>query len=109
MMAAVAPTSQPAQDAANILSLRLYVAGDGPNSSEARANLSSLLDGRPAQSYELEVVDFLREPQRAMADGVIVTPTLVRLAPLPVRKVIGTLRDTLTVLAALGIAEGRHA
>jgi circadian clock protein KaiB len=56
----------------------------------------------------LEVVDFLREPQRALADGVIVTPTLVRLAPLPMRKVIGTLRDTLTVLAALGLPEARH-
>jgi circadian clock protein KaiB len=53
-------------------------------------------------------VDFLREPQRALADGVIVTPTLVRLAPLPMRKVIGTLRDTLTVLAALGLPEARH-
>ena len=93
----------------DILSLRLYVAGDGPNSCEARANLSTMLKGRAATSYQLEVVDFLREPQRALADGVIVTPTLVRLTPLPVRKIIGTLKDTMTVLAALGISETRHA
>ena len=109
-MADAPSTSLSAHDkAGDVLSLRLYVAGDGPNSSEARANLQSLLKEQPAASYQLEVVDFLREPQRALADGVIVTPTLVRLAPLPVRKIIGTLRDTLTVLAALGIAEARHA
>jgi circadian clock protein KaiB len=100
--------TQDAESERDVLSLRLYVAGDAPNSCEARANLSSLLEGRPAASYRLEVVDFLREPQRALADGVIVTPTLVRLAPLPMRKVIGTLRDTLTVLAALGLPEARH-
>ena len=108
-MADLAGTNLTARDGGDVLHLRLYVAGDGPNSSEARANLSSMLEGRSAESYELEIVDFLREPQRAMADGVIVTPTLVRLAPPPVRKVIGTLRDTLTVLTALGIAEVRHA
>lgn len=97
-----------APDSAEILSLRLYVAGDGPNSSEARANLATILDGRPGTRYQLEVVDFLREPQRALMDGVIVTPTLVRLTPLPVRKIIGTLKETLTVVAALGIADARH-
>ena len=89
----------------DMLSLRLYVAGDGPNSSEARANLRAILERRPDPRYELEVVDFLREPQRAMMDGVIVTPTLVRLTPLPVRKIIGTLKETTSVVAALGLAE----
>lgn len=89
----------------NVLLLRLYVAGDGPNSSEARANLQRILERRPANTYELEVVDFLIEPLRALKDGVIVTPTLVRLEPLPVRKIIGTLKETTSVVAALGLAE----
>jgi circadian clock protein KaiB len=88
-----------------VLSLRLYVAGDGPNSTEARANLQTMLERRPGARYVLEVVDFLREPQRALMDGVIVTPTLVRLTPLPIRKIIGTLRETPTVVAALGLAD----
>jgi circadian clock protein KaiB len=92
----------------DVLSLRLYVAGDGPNSMEARANLASILQAHPEARYELEVVDFLKEPLRAMRDGVIVTPTLVRLAPPPERKLIGTLRETATVIAALGIGEVRH-
>lgn len=95
-----------AADGADVLSLRLYVAGDGPNSVEARANLAAILENNPATRYQLEIIDFLREPQRAMMDGVIVTPTLVRVTPPPARKVIGTLRETVTVLAALGITAG---
>jgi circadian clock protein KaiB len=92
-------------EGAEVLLLRLYVAGDGPNSVEARANLAAILHDHPEARYQLEVVDFLKEPLRAMRDGVIVTPTLVRLAPPPERKLIGTLRETATVCAALGFAE----
>ena len=88
-----------------VLTLRLYVAGDAPNSVEARANLAALLRGRPEDQYQLEIVDFLREPQRAIHDGVLVTPTLVKLAPQPSQKIIGTLRERPKVLAALGIDE----
>jgi len=104
-----APPAATGPDGAAVLSLRLYVAGDGPNSMEARANLATILGDCPDTQYELEVVDFLREPLRAMMDGVIVTPTLVRVAPPPMRKIIGTLRETPTVLAALGITGRRRA
>lgn len=90
-----------------MLKLRLYVAGDAPNSTEARANLRAILRDQPEDAYMLEVVDSLREPQRAFSDGVIVTPTLVKIAPTPVCKVIGTLRNTATVVAALGLEEVR--
>lgn len=88
-----------------MLSLRLYVAGDAPNSCEARANLAAILAGRARDQYELEEIDFLREPLRALHDGVIVTPTLVKLAPTPVQKVIGTLRESSRLLAVLGLDE----
>jgi len=41
-------------------------------------------------------------PARALKDGIIVTPTLVRLVPAPARKIIGTLSDRNQVLLALG-------
>ena len=91
------------------LTLRLYIAGDAPNSSEAQANLAAILERHFPDGCELEVVDFLQQPQRALRDGVIVTPTLVKLGPPPVRKIIGTLRETPQVLAALGLASARHA
>lgn len=104
-MTAAARPEQQSTDGSDNLTLRLYVAGDAPNSCEARANLTAILERNPETRYRLEVVDFLRDPQRALMDGVIVTPTLVRLTPLPVRKIIGTLRDTLTVIAALGLSD----
>jgi circadian clock protein KaiB len=82
---------------------RLYVAGDALNSAQARANLSALCRDHLAGRHQIEVVDVFREPQRALADAVFMTPTLIKLAPLPVRTIVGTLSQTQTVLQALGL------
>ncbi len=83
------------------LLLRLYVAGNAPNSLRAIANLKALCDEHFAARHELEIVDLLKNPKRALADGVIVTPTLLRLSPLPVQRVIGNLSDMNQVLRTL--------
>ena len=82
---------------------RLYVAGDAVNSAQALANLTALCREHLPDRHEIEVVDVFREPQRALADGIIMTPTLVKLAPSPVQRIIGTLKQTETVLQALGL------
>jgi hypothetical protein len=51
------------------------------------------------------VVDILREPLLALVEGILVTPTLVRLSP-PVRHIVGDLSDRAIVLCALGL-EGK--
>ena len=76
--------------AASTLVLRLYVAGQTPNSMLALANVQAALDGN---AHNLEVVDVLEHPERALDDGVFVTPTLVRLAPEPERTMIGSLTN----------------
>jgi circadian clock protein KaiB len=83
------------------LQLRLYVAGNAPNSLRAMANTKALCDEHFASRYELEIVDLMKDPLRALADGIIVTPTLLKLLPLPTQRVIGTLNDTSQVLLAL--------
>lgn len=75
------------------------------NSTQALANLRALCRGKLAGRHSIEVVDVFREPGRALADGVVMTPTLLRLAPLPLRKIVGTLSDTATLLQALDLAE----
>ena len=84
------------------LHLRLYIAGNAPNSVRAITNLKAICDEHFAAACALEIVDLLVHPQRALADGIIVTPTLVKLSPLPVQRVIGTLSDTNQVRQALG-------
>jgi circadian clock protein KaiB len=82
---------------------RLYVAGDTLNSMQALANLTALCREYLPNRHHIEVVDLLREPKRALADGVLMTPTLVILAPSPARKIVGTLNQTQTVLRTLGL------
>jgi circadian clock protein KaiB len=87
------------------LVLRLYVAGDGPNSTAARRHIEAFLARKPRREIELEIVDVLDEPERGLRDGVLVTPMLVRLRPGPERRVVGNLRDESALMAALGSEE----
>jgi circadian clock protein KaiB len=84
------------------LQLRLYIAGDAPNSTQAIANLSAICREHVPEDHELEIVDILEAPERALADGVLLTPTLVKLSPAPVRRVIGSLSQREPLLQALG-------
>lgn len=84
------------------LVLRLYVAGNAPNSVRAIANIRAFCDEHFTAGHELEVVDLLTSPQRGVADGIIVTPTLIKLSPPPVTRVIGSLSDTQQLLLTLG-------
>lgn len=86
-----------------VFKFRLYVAGDAPNSVQALGNLSALCREHLPDRHEIEVVDVFREPKRALADGIFMTPTLVKLAPLPLRRIVGTLSQTQPVLWALGL------
>lgn len=85
------------------LVLRLYVAGDAPNSARARANLRRILGDVDPGQYQLEIIDCLDDPLRALGDGVLVTPTLLRVAPLPARTVVGSLSALDVVAEALEI------
>ena len=84
-------------------SLRLYVAGGTQNSAQAIANLSALCRQHLSGRHKLEIVDVTREPLRALDDGVLMTPMLVRLKPAPTAKIVGTLSDAGTVMEVLGL------
>lgn len=89
---------------AALFKFRLYVAGDAQNSIEARANLRDICDRLLPGMHDIEVIDVFRHPKRALSDGIFMTPTLVTLGPTPVRKIVGTLSQTQTVVQALGLA-----
>ena len=84
-----------------IVRLRLYVAGNAPNSVRAIANAMAICEEHFPAAHELEIVDLLEYPRRALEDEVIVTPTLIKVSPKPVQRVIGNLSDTSEVLSAL--------
>jgi circadian clock protein KaiB len=82
---------------------RIYVAGDSLNSTQALSNLAALCRAHLPDRHQIEIVDVFKDPKRALADGIFMTPTLIKLAPSPVRRIVGTLSQTQTVLLALGL------
>jgi len=86
-----------------VFKFQLYVAGNAQNSAQAVSNLAALCRAHLPGRHEIEVIDVFREPKRALAEGIFMTPTLVKLAPSPVRRIVGTLSQTEPVLQALGL------
>jgi len=86
-----------------VVVLRLYIVGGAPNSVQAIANLEAICHEYLKDGHKLEVVDVLEHPQRALAEGVLVTPSLAKLSPLPAANVVGNLSDKAKVLLALGL------
>jgi circadian clock protein KaiB len=82
---------------------RLYIADDAVNSAQAVANLNAFCHEHLPGRHEIEVVDVFREPKRALADNVLMTPTLIKLAPLPMRRIVGTLSQPLPLLQVFGL------
>jgi circadian clock protein KaiB len=91
--------------AVTVVVMRLYIAGGAPNSVQAIANLEAICQEHLKGVHTLEIVDILEHPLRAMADGVLVTPSLTKVSPLPAASVVGNLSDKSKVLLALGLKE----
>jgi circadian clock protein KaiB len=83
----------------------LYITDSGPNSVRAVANLEAICKEHLQDNFRLEIIDVLEYPLRALADGIVVTPSLAKLSPLPAATVVGNLSDRSGVLRALGIVE----
>jgi circadian clock protein KaiB len=96
-------TSGPA--VTTVVVMRLYIANNAPNSVRAVANLEAICKEHLKDHFKLEIIDVLEYPLRALADGILVTPSLAKVSPAPAAKVIGNLSDKGSVLHALGIKE----
>lgn len=84
---------------------RLYLAGGAPNSVRAFANLYAICQKHFPESHRIEVIDVLKEPIRALEQAILVTPTVVKLSPLPEQLIIGDLSEEEEVLRALGLPQ----
>ena len=90
----------------DVVSLRLYVAGQSPRSVRAIENLRKVCDEHLSGNYRVEVIDLLVNPALARGDEIVAVPTLVRKLPEPMRKIIGDLSDTDRVLVGLQLRAG---
>lgn len=83
---------------------RLYVAGQSERSQAAETNLRGLCESFLPGRYELEVIDAAEQPGLAEEQRILATPTVLRLAPPPQRRVIGDLSDHGRAAYALGLS-----
>jgi circadian clock protein KaiB len=87
-----------------LFKFRLYVSGAAPNSVLATENLGSMCRAYLPNRHQIEVVDVFAHPERALADGIFITPMVIKLAPNPARRIAGTLSNAQAVLLAFGLA-----
>ncbi|MCG6551550.1 MAG: circadian clock protein KaiB [Candidatus Magnetominusculus sp. LBB02] len=83
--------------------LKLYITGKTPKSERAIANLQNICTHELQSQYEMVVIDILERPQLAEDEKILATPTLIKVLPLPIRRVIGDLSDTDKVLVGLDL------
>ena len=86
--------------------LRLFMAGNGPNSQQALSNLRRLCREHLKGRCTIETVDVVKNFDAAVRDNILVTPALILLAPLPKVIILGNLSDRQKVLLALRLSEG---
>jgi circadian clock protein KaiB len=84
--------------------LRLFVTGTTARSSRAIANLRRVCEKWLHGEYDLEVVDIYQHPAAAQEYQILAAPTLVKMLPLPLRRIIGDLANEERVLAGLGLS-----
>ena len=85
--------------------LRLYVTGATPGSTRAIQQVRRVCDEHLAGRYDLEVIDIYQLPALAKSDQIIATPTLVKVLPAPLRRLIGDLSNLDSVLFGMDIRE----
>jgi len=92
----------------DVFSFRLYIAGDAPNSLQAIANLAQLCETHLPDRHEIEIVDVLLDPKRALEESIFMTPTLVTDSPYPGHRIVGTLSHTEPILQILGLGAAQR-
>jgi circadian clock protein KaiB len=83
--------------------LRLYVTGQTPRSMRSVENLRHLCEKYLKGHFELEVVDIYQQPALAAEGQIIAAPTVIKLMPLPLRRLVGDFSDQERVVLGLDI------
>ncbi len=83
--------------------LRLYIAGVTPRSRRAVENLQRICSEHLQEPFDLEIVDIYQQPELASMDHVVAAPTLIKIAPLPLRRIVGDLSNERRVLHGLAL------
>jgi len=85
--------------------LRLFVSGNSAATERTLQTLHQLLDQTLGLPYTLKVIDVFKHPEQAEADQISATPTLIKVWPRPMRRIVGELGDVDKILRFLAVSE----
>jgi len=83
--------------------LRLYVTGTTPRSARAIENIKRICEEHLRGHYDLQVIDVYQRPKLAADEQIVATPTLIKVLPTPLRRLIGDLSSEERVLIGLDL------
>jgi circadian clock protein KaiB len=83
--------------------LQLFITGSTARSTRAIANMLKICEQHLEGRYEYEIIDVYQNPDATRELQIIATPTLVKLSPLPLRRIVGDLSDEKRVLLGLNL------
>ncbi|MDJ0592302.1 MAG: circadian clock KaiB family protein [Pleurocapsa sp. MO_226.B13] len=78
--------------------LRLFISGDRANAESILSSIHQLLERDLGSPYTLKVIDISKNPQQAEIHQIPVTPTLIKVAPKPTRRIVGQFDDLQRIL-----------
>ena len=87
--------------------LKLYVTGHTPRSMEAIASIRAICEEHLEGRYELQVIDVYQQPQLAEGEQIIAAPTLIKMLPLPLRRMVGNMSNDERVLLGLDLRRSK--
>jgi circadian clock protein KaiB len=73
--------------------LRLFVSCRQSSTESSLRTLHRVLERSMLQPYTLQVIDISKHPEQVELDQVTATPTLLRVHPLPHRRLVGNLEN----------------
>ena len=83
--------------------LRLYVIGKTPRSLRAIKNIRELCSKEFTGEVDLDIIDVAENPQLAEDGKIIAAPTLLKMLPAPVKRIIGDFSNKKNVLLCLDL------
>ena len=83
--------------------LRLYVTGQTGRSLKSIENLKRLCEKYLKGRFDLEVVDIYQQPALASEGQIIAAPTVIKLLPPPLRRLVGDFSDQHRVVLGLDL------
>lgn len=81
---------------------KFFISGETAGTQKIFSALEFCLTAVFGSAYTLQVIDVIKNPLMAQEDGIMATPTLVRMNP-PMKRVLGDFSDITKIFASMDI------